>query len=108
MWVHNFQLPLHFALRSTYLMHKSTLGAQLKTAYYCVHTPGEVHLEMCIKDLQERFAKVELQVSEPLVAFRESVFAQAEAPEVAVKPTKVATTMRTCMPAYTGVYSVRT
>jgi len=34
---------------------------------------GEVHLETCIKDLQERFAKIELEVSAPLVSFRESV-----------------------------------
>ena len=31
---------------------------------------GEVHLETCIKDLKERFARVELIVSPPLVAFR--------------------------------------
>lgn len=50
---------------------------------------GEVHLEMCIKDLKERFARVELQVSAPLVAFRESAFYPAEAAEVAFKPAKV-------------------
>ena len=50
---------------------------------------GEVHLAMCIKDLQERFAKVELQVSEPLVAFRESVFHWPEASDLASKPAKV-------------------
>lgn len=31
---------------------------------------GEVHLETCIKDLQERFARCQLVVSPPLVAFR--------------------------------------
>ena len=34
------------------------------------HHAGEVHLETCIKDLRERFARVELVVSPPLVAFR--------------------------------------
>ncbi|CAN6278773.1 unnamed protein product [Urochloa humidicola] len=34
---------------------------------------GEVHLERCIKDLQERFAKVQLEVSKPLVSFRETI-----------------------------------
>lgn len=42
--------------------------------------PGEVHLETCIKDLRERFARCELVVSPPLVAFRESVLCRAEAP----------------------------
>jgi ribosome assembly protein 1 len=34
---------------------------------------GEVHLERCIKDLQERFAKVQLEVSKPLVSFKETI-----------------------------------
>ncbi|PKA48851.1 Elongation factor 2 [Apostasia shenzhenica] len=34
---------------------------------------GEVHLERCIKDLKERFAKVSLEVSPPLVLFKESI-----------------------------------
>jgi ribosome assembly protein 1 len=34
---------------------------------------GEIHLERCIKDLEERFAKVKLVVSDPLVSFRETV-----------------------------------
>ena len=50
---------------------------------------GEVHLETIIKDLRERFARIELQVSPPLVAFRESVFNQAELPEAIGKPPKV-------------------
>ena len=34
---------------------------------------GEVHLQRCIKDLEEAFAKVEVEVSEPIVSFRETV-----------------------------------
>lgn len=34
---------------------------------------GEVHLERCIKDLKERFAKVNLEVSAPLVSFKETI-----------------------------------
>lgn len=50
---------------------------------------GEVHLETCIKDLRERFARVELTVSPPLVAFRESVADPAEAPDAVHRPPKV-------------------
>ena len=39
---------------------------------------GEVHLETCVKDLRERFARVDFHVSPPLVAFRESVACPAE------------------------------
>ena len=58
---------------------------------------GEVHLETIIKDLRERFARIELQVSPPLVAFRESVFHQAELPEALGKPPKVSTAQPTCI-----------
>ncbi|VVA98625.1 unnamed protein product [Arabis nemorensis] len=34
---------------------------------------GEVHLERCIKDLKDRFAKVNLEVSPPLVSYRETI-----------------------------------
>ncbi|KAL8479138.1 hypothetical protein ACS0TY_026115 [Phlomoides rotata] len=34
---------------------------------------GEVHLERCVKDLKERFAKVNLEVSPPLVSFKETI-----------------------------------
>uniref|UniRef100_A0A0D6QUR7 Elongation factor-like 1 n=1 Tax=Araucaria cunninghamii TaxID=56994 RepID=A0A0D6QUR7_ARACU len=34
---------------------------------------GEVHLERCIKDLKERFARVELEVSPPIVSYRETI-----------------------------------
>ena len=50
---------------------------------------GEVHLETCIKDLRERFARIELQVSPPLVAFRESTFCAAEALDQVAEPPKV-------------------
>ena len=39
-------------------------------------TCGEVHLERCIRDLEDTLAKVKIIVSEPLVSFRESVIYQ--------------------------------
>jgi ribosome assembly protein 1 len=38
---------------------------------------GEVHLQRCLTDLRERFARVPLAASPPLVAFRESAAAEA-------------------------------
>ena len=67
----------------TQLSHQASVQTRICTS------AGEVHLEMCIKDLRERFAKIELRVSEPLVAFRESVFHHPEAPDIALKPPKV-------------------
>lgn len=34
---------------------------------------GEVHLEKCIRDLTESYAKIELNVSKPIVQFRETI-----------------------------------
>uniref|UniRef100_A0A0A9XJZ8 Ribosome assembly protein 1 n=1 Tax=Lygus hesperus TaxID=30085 RepID=A0A0A9XJZ8_LYGHE len=36
-------------------------------------TAGEVHLERCLDDLKTRYAKVDLNVSEPIIPFRETV-----------------------------------
>lgn len=36
-------------------------------------TAGEVHLQRCLDDLRERFAKVDINVSPPIVPFRETV-----------------------------------
>lgn len=40
---------------------------------------GEVHLESCLRDLRERFAGVDIHVSAPLVAFKETVTHDAAA-----------------------------
>ena len=36
-------------------------------------TCGEVHLQRCIKDLEDTFAKVPITISEPIVGFRETI-----------------------------------
>jgi ribosome assembly protein 1 len=38
-----------------------------------LNTAGEVHLERCLEDLKLRYAKVEINVSEPIVSFRETI-----------------------------------
>ena len=41
---------------------------------YILSTCGEVHLDRCIKDLHDDFAKgVELVVSEPIITFKETI-----------------------------------
>ena len=39
---------------------------------------GELHLERCLKDLRERFARCEIQAGEPIVPYRESIVSAAE------------------------------
>ncbi|XP_047344705.1 elongation factor-like GTPase 1 [Vespa velutina] len=44
-----------------------------ETGEIILNTAGEVHLERCLEDLTLRYAKVEVNVSEPIVPFRETV-----------------------------------
>ncbi|RPA95202.1 P-loop containing nucleoside triphosphate hydrolase protein [Choiromyces venosus 120613-1] len=41
-------------------------------------TAGELHLERCLKDLRERFAKIDIQSSAPIVPYRETIVSAAE------------------------------
>nr|GAT50613.1 predicted protein [Mycena chlorophos] len=45
---------------------------QQQTGEYVILTAGELHFERCYKDLRERFARVEIQASKPIVPFRET------------------------------------
>lgn len=51
---------------------------QLPSGEHVILTAGELHLERCIKDLKERFAKCEIQAGEPIVPYRESIVAAEE------------------------------
>ncbi|KZT56336.1 P-loop containing nucleoside triphosphate hydrolase protein [Calocera cornea HHB12733] len=51
---------------------------QQQTGEYVIMTAGELHLERCLKDLRERFAKIDIQASEPIVPFRETAIRAAE------------------------------
>ncbi|KAI9295429.1 P-loop containing nucleoside triphosphate hydrolase protein [Neoconidiobolus thromboides FSU 785] len=49
-----------------------------ETGEHILATAGELHLERCLTDLKERFSKVEIQVSPPIVPFRETIVVPAE------------------------------
>lgn len=44
-----------------------------ETGEHVLVTAGEVHLQRCLDDLKERFAKIEISASEPIIPFRETV-----------------------------------
>lgn len=52
----------------------------VESGEHVISTAGELHLERCLKDLRERFAKCEIQAGEPIVPYRESI---VSAPEMA-------------------------
>lgn len=50
----------------------------LENGEHVILTAGEIHLERCLKDLRERFAKCEIQVGAPIVPYRESIVSASE------------------------------
>ena len=50
----------------------------LESGEHVILTAGELHLERCLKDLRERFAKCEIQAGEPIVPYRESIVSADE------------------------------
>ncbi|XP_055867261.1 eukaryotic translation elongation factor 2 [Biomphalaria glabrata] len=49
---------------------------------------GELHLEICLKDLEEDHAGIPIKVSEPVVSYRETVSAESEIMCLAKSPNK--------------------
>lgn len=50
----------------------------LESGEHVILTAGELHLERCLKDLRERFAKCEIQAGEPIVPYRETILNATE------------------------------
>ena len=50
----------------------------MESGEHVISTAGELHLERCLKDLRERFARCEIQVSEPIIPYRETIVSGAE------------------------------
>ncbi|TVY44092.1 Ribosome assembly protein 1 [Lachnellula cervina] len=46
---------------------------QFSSGEHVLLTAGELHLERCLTDLRERFAKCEVQAGEPIVPYRETI-----------------------------------
>ncbi|XP_073738281.1 elongation factor-like GTPase 1 isoform X3 [Callorhinus ursinus] len=44
-----------------------------ETGEHVLVTAGEVHLQRCLDDLKDRFAKIQISVSEPIIPFRETI-----------------------------------
>ncbi|KEG13255.1 putative elongation factor 2 [Trypanosoma grayi] len=67
--------PLVQGLRLLYKVDPQVEVSILPTGEHVIGTAGEVHLERCLRDLIDTFARVEVVASEPLVSFRETIVA---------------------------------
>ncbi|KAL9102575.1 MAG: hypothetical protein Q9163_002293 [Psora crenata] len=75
-------------IRGMKLLEQSDPCAQyevLESGEHVILTAGELHLERCLKDLRERFAKCDIQAGEPIVPYRETI---VNAPEMAAPKNK--------------------
>lgn len=54
----------------------------MESGEHVVAASGELHLERCLKDLRERFAKIRLEVSPPIVSLRETVLGSILSPRL--------------------------
>jgi elongation factor 2 len=59
-----------------------------ETGEYIVAGAGELHLEICLKDLQDDFTGIELKISEPVVALRETCSAESSIDCLSKSPNK--------------------
>lgn len=62
------------------------------TGEHILATTGELHLERCMTDLRERFAKIEIEHSEPVVPFRETIVGKRHgtgAPQQKTRPSSI-------------------
>ncbi|CAL8350683.1 unnamed protein product [Merluccius merluccius] len=63
-------------VRGMRLLNQADPCAELliqETGEHVLVTAGEVHLQRCLDDLRERFAKIEISASKPIIPFRETV-----------------------------------
>ena len=68
-------------IRGMKLLEQSDACAQyevLESGEHVILTAGELHLERCLKDLRERFAKCDIQAGEPIVPYRETIVSATE------------------------------
>ncbi|KAF9425376.1 Cytoplasmic GTPase/eEF2-like protein (ribosomal biogenesis) [Podila epigama] len=62
-------------VRGLQLLNQADPAVQVltqETGEHVILTSGEVHLQRCMADLRERFARIEISMSEPIVPFRET------------------------------------
>ncbi|KAM0722463.1 hypothetical protein Q7P37_001904 [Cladosporium fusiforme] len=60
-------------LRSLEHADPAMMYEQLESGEHVILTAGELHLERCLKDLRERFARCDIQAGEAIVPYRESI-----------------------------------
>ncbi|KAK5948467.1 Cytoplasmic GTPase/eEF2-like protein (ribosomal biogenesis) [Knufia fluminis] len=74
-------LDLSKMVKGLKLLEKSDPSAiyeQMPSGEHVILTAGELHLERCLKDLRERYARCDIQPGEPIVPYRETIIKAEE------------------------------
>ncbi|CAM9477028.1 unnamed protein product [Heterosigma akashiwo] len=64
---------LENGLRQLYQADPAVECSLTRSGEHIIAALGELHMEQCLKDLRERYARVELHASPPIVPFREAM-----------------------------------
>lgn len=74
-------LDLNKMIKGLKLLEQSdpcAIYEQMPSGEHVILTAGELHLERCLKDLQERYARCDIQPGEPIVPYRETIIKAEE------------------------------
>ena len=74
-------LDLNKMIRGLKLLEQAdpcAIYEQMESGEHVILTAGEVHLERCLIDLRERFARCDIQPGEPIVPYRETIIKAEE------------------------------
>ncbi|KAJ9613562.1 Cytoplasmic GTPase/eEF2-like protein (ribosomal biogenesis) [Cladophialophora chaetospira] len=69
-------LDLNKMIKGLKLLEQSdpcAIYEQMESGEHVILTAGELHLERCLKDLRERYARCDVQPGEPIVPYRETI-----------------------------------
>ena len=69
-------LDLNKMIKGLKLLEQSdpcAIYEQMESGEHVILTAGELHLERCLKDLRERYARCDIQPGKPIVPYRETI-----------------------------------
>jgi len=69
------QFEMHKLHAGIQLLHKADSQVEfvMRDVEVIVKAAGQVHAQLCLKDLEEVFAKIQLNISDPIVALKETI-----------------------------------
>lgn len=99
------QNPSHMQklIRGLKLLNQSDPVVEVKiqtSGEHVIITTGEIHLQKCVDDLVNKFAGIEVNVSSPIVPFRETIIYEPHSASISSNPPIIST----CNPVNSAIF----